>query len=108
MANNNQSEAAKTVEELCKTLVATAGLILTLLWTLAGNNPPAPIIAATVLLVVSIAASLLAVQFIVSKRQRNDSALTGGSVGIGFFIAWITFLVGTVLLLVAIFSRHRP
>ena len=103
-----EDEATRSVEDTCNTIVATAGIILVLLWTVAqrGNVPRVlmTIRVASILLVISILAGLAARQFIISERQRKSTNIAAQfTVQMSFLCAWFTFVLGNVALLVAIF-----
>ncbi len=104
-------EATRSVEDTCNTIVGTAGIILTLLWTVAQrysvpNSVPRVLITirvASALLVLSILAGLAARQFIISARQRKSADVAGEfTVQMSFLCAWLTFFFGNFALLVAI------
>jgi hypothetical protein len=104
-----ENEATSTLEELCKTIIGTAGIVLTLLWTLGDHNkpPPTAAVTATYALVASILFSLLALQFVITKRMNDEAQIARSKlVGGIFFLAWISFLVGSVALLFAILHSH--
>lgn len=99
----------ESVEELLKTLAATTGVMLTLLWALTERSQPEDVLwairFASLGLVLSTVASILGLQFIVTELQRNSQNVTKvGTVAASFFVAWISFLVGCALLVVALFS----
>jgi hypothetical protein len=105
---DSNDRATLAVEELLKTIVATAGIMLTLLWGLTQKTLSPPVLGtiqwASLLLVISIGLSILAYQFIVSHLQRNTANITGkGAVPFCFFVAWFALLVGCTLVVVAIF-----
>lgn len=111
MSPNHEPEdrALKNVEELFKTIIATSGIMLTLLWGLTQRNINIcihPIVFySSFPFIVSIIVSFLGNQFIVSKLQDKSRDITGsGSVPICFLIAWLSFVLGCVLLSVAIFK----
>ena len=109
--NPNGDEARKSVEELFKTVITAAGLILTLLWGLT-QRPVDPgvlrlVQSASLALVFSIIMALLGLQFIVSALERGQSAITRKpTVAISFLLAWVTFIVGCVILALSIFKVH--
>jgi hypothetical protein len=83
-------KALKSVEELFKIIVATAGIVLTLLWGLTQRSIPQDVLSiiriASIVLVISIGGSLLGYQFIVTQLQNdNNQASRHPSVAICFF-----------------------
>ncbi|HEV2855190.1 MAG TPA: hypothetical protein VHC97_20520 [Thermoanaerobaculia bacterium] len=102
-------KATDTVAELLKTIIATAGIILTLLWGFLGSNPSQGRLCWTkissIVLLVSIALALLGLQFMVSALQRKEAEVSKDSlVALCFLGSWISFLAGCGLLMVAFFN----
>ncbi len=107
-SETNYEAARKSVEDLLKTIIATAGIMLALLWGLATHSGAASVIAiirfASIVLVLSIASALLGLQFIVSQLEKNANRITKqGKVALMFVFAWVSFISGCVLVIVAIF-----
>jgi len=109
-SNGGQSEdrSLKYVEELFKTITATSGIMLALLWGLTQRDSVTALILrtvrwASVIFVLAIFLSLLGYQFIVSRTQSSKEITKSGPVPFVFLLAWLAFLAGCVLLVVAIF-----
>jgi hypothetical protein len=104
---SNENQAVTAVAELLKLIPAVSGVMLGLVWGLAeGASPDVldAIRAASVLLVASIFFSLLGLQFIVSALQKGSSNIAGkGTVQLSFLFAWISFLIGCVLVVLSLF-----
>jgi hypothetical protein len=104
---SNDEKAVTAVGELLKLIPAVAGVMLGLVWGLAGDAMPDVLKAirfASVVLVVSIFFSLLGLQFIVSALQKGSSNIAGkATVQLSFFLAWFLFLVGCVLVVRSLF-----
>lgn len=113
MANEtetNADKARKNVEDLLKTVITTSGIMLALLWGLTQRSGAASIISiiryASIVLVISIFFSLLGLQFIVSQLEKDSvvgKITKRGTVAFSYFVAWISFIAGCILLIVAIF-----
>jgi hypothetical protein len=121
MSNGNitdDDKALPKIEELFKIIVATAGIVLTLLWGLTQRSIPTDVLSlirlASIVLVVSIFTSLIGFQFIVSGVQKNaDDARSNkklvtvsrkSTVAITFTLSWLSFFGGCLLLILAIFK----
>ena len=112
MSNGTDSKddtARENVAELFKTIIATSGIMLALLWGLTQNTTLAGVLTiiryASIVLVVSTAASLLGLQFLVAELERNTAKITKvPTVAFSFIAAWICFLGGCILLIVAIYK----
>jgi hypothetical protein len=85
--------------------------MLALIWGLAGDAAPPShcvlvlIRAASIILTVSILASLLGLQFMVSGMQENKEAVSKtGTVQFCFFASWITFVLGCVAVIWSLFE----
>ncbi len=101
-------KARESVEQLLRTVIATSGIMLALLWGLIQRTTSAAVIPtirhASVVLVLAVAGSLLGLQFVVTELERNTQQITKrGTVAFTFVAAWISFLAGCVLLIVAIY-----
>lgn len=111
MAPENESgeeKARKGVEELFKIVIATSGILLALLWGLTQRNITAGVLTiiriTSIVFVVSIFFSLLGYQFIITALENNIQKITKQrGVAVNFLVAWISFMVGCSLLLIAIF-----
>jgi hypothetical protein len=84
--------------------------MLALLWGLTQRSGAASVIGiiryASIILVISIISALLGLQFIVSQLEKDsvDAKITKrATVASSFFVAWISFISGCILLIVAIF-----
>lgn len=113
MVNGGQSDdkALKYVEELFKTIIATSGIMLALLWGLTQRSSITVLILGTVrwaslVFVVSIILSLLGYQFIVSRTQQGIEITKSGPVPFLFLLSWLTFIAGCILLVIAIFNLN--
>lgn len=113
MSRNDSPEdkALKYVEELLKTIIATSGIMLALLWGLTQRAISLAVLNtvrwASIVFVLSIFISLLGGQFIVSRVQQDDREITKkGPVPLVFLLAWLTFVVGCALLILAIFRLN--
>lgn len=106
---NGRAKATDFVGELLKLLPPTAGIMLALIWGLADRkNPPHDVLTAirisSILLVVSILSSLAGLQFMVSELQRdNQDAASAGTVQLCFFLAWISFVLGSAAVIWSLF-----
>lgn len=98
-----RDRADALVGELFKLLPAVSGVMLALMWGLAGkarldSSVLSHIRIASLLLILTIFISLLGLQFMVSALQGKKSYTSGvgakGTVAICFFFAWVLFLVG--------------
>ena len=103
-------KATDLVAELLKTIIATAGIILTLLWGFLGPDISQGRLCWTrlssVVLLISIALALLGLQFMVSALQRQCTEISkDGLVALCFLGSWISFLVGCGFLMVALFNQ---
>jgi hypothetical protein len=100
----HHEKAVENVRELFRTIIATSGIMLALLWGLTQRfgvteKLVVPRIASG-LLVLSILASLLGWQFIVTKFEADVSAITKeNSVAYSFLIASASFFLGVLLIL---------
>lgn len=110
-AELNEEKALKTIEELCKTLITTAGIMLALLWGLTQKGQLSQevifvIRGSSIFLVISITCSLLGLQFIVSRLQDTSTGdgSKNGWVDLCFWAGWITFLCGSIGVIVSIFG----
>lgn len=106
---SSEREAHTSVEELFKTLIATGGIMLTLLWGLTQRDLAAGTVVviryASVVLVLSTAASLIGLQFVVTEIEKKTAHIaTVRSVAWSFIAAWLAFLAGSVLVVIAIFG----
>ena len=110
MALDPENEkAVSTTTELFKVIIATSGIMLTLLWGLTQRqmffDVSRIIRAASIVLLISITSSLLGLQFIVAELERKTSQVTKArSVAFTFLIGWLAFLVGCLLLVWAFFN----
>src|SRR4051794_26187700 len=100
-----EEKAIALVAELLKTIIATSGIILTLLWGFLGSNPTSTRLCwsriSSIVLLVSIALALLGLQFMVSALQLKVAEVSkDGLVALCFVGSWISFLVGCGLLMV--------
>jgi hypothetical protein len=102
VSSHSPDPATDLVGELFKLLPATAGIMLALIWGLADKNTPKSdvldaIRLASIALVVTILLSLLGLQFMVSALQGDANAKAGDkpTVMVCFFIAWISFILGS-------------
>lgn len=108
--NETEDKALNTVEELFKTIIATSGIMLALLWGLTQRedltqSALSAVQNASIVFVVSIFFSFLGNQFIVTKLHKDASDTSKkGAVPFCFLLAWVTFIVGCVLLIVSLFS----
>jgi hypothetical protein len=98
---NNQEKALDIVNELFKLIPATAGVMLALIWGLAGDSTPHDVLVAiriaSIVLVASIVVAILGLQFVVSGLQEDhgDPAIgEAGRVQLCFGAAWLLFLAG--------------
>lgn len=104
-----KAKAADLVGELFKLMPAASGIMLALIWGLAnGNTPPDCVMTtiriASVILFVSIFLSLLGLQFMVTQLQRqNDDVSKHGSVQFCFLFAWLSFIAGSVVVIVSLY-----
>lgn len=101
-------KALDTIGELFKTIIATAGIVLTLLWGLLEPNiDPARLLwtkVCSVILLIAIGCALLGLQFVVSALQGEVAKVSkDGRVAACFLSSWVSFLGGCVLLIVAIY-----
>lgn len=104
-----EDKALKYVEELFKTIIATSGIMLALLWGLTQRATISTFILNTVrwasaIFVLSIFLSLLGYQFIVSRTQHGDEITKSGPVPLLFLLTWLAFIAGCVFIVVAIFK----
>ena len=107
-SKTNNEAARKSVEDLLKTIIGTAGIMLAVLWGLATHSGAASVITiirrASMVLVFSMVCALLALQFIVSQLEKGASQITKQrKVAWTFAVAWVSFIVGCVLVILAIF-----
>jgi hypothetical protein len=107
-AKPDHEQATKSIEELFKTLITTAGIILALLWELGkhdGSTATSSLIRwSSICLLISIFASILGCQFIITERMRGSLNIPKeASVAYSSLAAWIAFLAGMILLAFAIF-----
>jgi hypothetical protein len=108
---NDQTSADKArenVAELLKTITATTGVMLALLWGLTQRTITPDVLwlirVASFVLVVSMVASLLGLQFIVSALDRGEAQVSQvRTVAGSFLVAWLAFLFGCGFLIAAIF-----
>jgi hypothetical protein len=97
------------VGELFKLLPATSGIMLALIWGLADRTTPVhDVLVAmrigSIVLVLSIIASLLGLQFMVSAMQAGTlNAGEKGSVQFCFVAAWAGFVAGCVAVIWSLF-----
>jgi hypothetical protein len=116
-ANDSDGDKARTsVEGLCKTVITTSGITLALLWALTGQDIDSSTLSvikiASIVLVISMASALLALQFITSALEAKaqgtdrttDLVTKKGTVAFAFFVAWFGFILGCALVIVAIFQ----
>ena len=101
-------KALESVSELFKTIIETSGIMLALLWGLTQHDITAVVLVAirvaSIVLVLAILGSLIGSQFIVTELERNSRNITKArTVAFSFLGAWLSFLVGCILLIVAIF-----
>jgi hypothetical protein len=106
---SEDDKPTKNVEELFKTIITTAGIMLPLLWGLTQRQTIGNVITtiriASITLMVSIVASILGCQFIVTKLENKTSNITKQTtVAYSFLVAWLSFILGGVLVIVAIFQ----
>lgn len=104
----DDEKALDMIGELFKTIIATAGIVLTLLWGLLEPNiDPTRLFwtkVCSVVLLIAITCALLGLQFMVSALQNKVARVSrDGLVAACFFSSWISFLGGCVLLIVAIY-----
>ena len=108
-----KDRADALVGELFKLLPAVSGVMLALMWGLAGKTQLASSVLthiriASALLIVTIFISLLGLQFMVSALQGSKSYDKGvgakGSVAVCFFFAWVLFLIGCVFVVWSLFE----
>jgi hypothetical protein len=108
-----KDRADALVGEMFKLLPAVSGVMLALMWGLAGktrldSDVMTHIHIASLLLIVTIFVSLLGLQFMVSALQGNktyDSGVgTKGSVAGCFFFAWVFFFIGCVFVVWSLFE----
>lgn len=100
--------ATKSVEEILKTLIATSGIMLALLWGLTQKTLPHEILVlirhASIVLIISIISCLLGMQFIVSAFQSNvEKPAKLKRVAVSFFIGWVSFIGGCIAVIYAIY-----
>lgn len=105
------NKALNSVEGLFKTIIATSGIMLALLWGLTQRDITLCILyiirTSSIVLVVSIIGSLLGLQFIVTKLEQNASDITKQrTVAFSFLIAWVSFIAGCILVIIAIFQVY--
>jgi hypothetical protein len=107
---SNNDKALKSVEEILKTIIATSGILLALLWGLIQRQGISArvfttIRIASIVFVVSIFFALLGCQFIVGRLEMGSENITKHkAVAFSFLISWIAFLSGCALLILAIFG----
>jgi uncharacterized protein YhhL (DUF1145 family) len=105
-----KDSATASVEEILKTLIATSGVMLALLWGLLPEKLPPPaargiIRHASVIFVVTVIAALLDLQLIVSATQKGTAQPAAEKrVGFLFLVAWVAFIAGCIYLIRAIYS----
>ena len=104
-------KAVDSIAELFKIVVTTSGIILVLLWRLITKKPSLETLfyirIASVVMAVSMALSLLGLQFIVSALQREEKDVSKvGSITFCFLLTWIGFLLGCIFLILAIFNFY--
>ena|SRR6266478_4861451 len=101
----HHEKAVENVRELFRTIIATAGIMLALLWGLAQrfgdtSGLTVPRIASG-FLVIAIFVALVGWQFIVTKFEENIPQITKErSVSYSYIIASISFSLGIILLLI--------
>jgi hypothetical protein len=112
--------ARKSIEELLKILIATSGVILTLLWgltqrtSLINKDIFRTIRLSSFILVIAIAAAFFSYQFSITGLHKNLKAVKEGRlrneistsriIGGLFFISWVSFLVACAFLLRAMWK----
>jgi hypothetical protein len=106
---NHEERALKVVVELLKILPAVAGVMLGLVWGLAGDSTQSDVLdkirIASIILAVSVFFALLGLQFVVSALQAGHSSISSrGSVQFCFFVAWVAFLAGCVFVVISLYS----
>lgn len=108
---SQENRADDLVGELFKLLPAVSGVMLALIWGLAGDagTPPNCVLilirVASIALTLSILASLLGLQFMVSGMQADKEAVSKtGTVQFCFFASWITFVLGCVAVIWSLFE----
>lgn len=106
---NQENKALDFIGELFKVLTATSGIILALLWGLIRDQQASETILyiriGSIALAICMIASIMGLQFIVSALQRNAKIVSkDGRVALCYFLAWISFILGNALLVVAIFT----
>jgi len=111
---------AKYAQSLMSILITTAGLMLTLSWGLLQLQVVRLVVPAiqlgSLFLFLSIFASILSHQFLVSqankrfasvpKDKERKSVAMERDVGLSFLAAWMTFIVGACLVLIAIWTLN--
>lgn len=102
-------KAVENVRELFKTIIATSGIMLGLLWGLTkremGVDISTWIYIASTMLVISIFVSFLGWQFIITGLENNTPKITKlSTVAYSFFAAWILFWAGCASLMIAMFK----
>lgn len=109
MSSTPRQAATQLVGELLKLLPTTSGIMLALIWGLANREkPPHDVLTATrvasILLVATILLSLLGLQFLVSELEKdNTHASSRGAVQVCFFVAWVSFIAGSIAVIWSLF-----
>jgi hypothetical protein len=99
----------KHVEDLFRTIITTAGVMLPLLWGLTQRqlspSAMATIRWASIFFMIAIVGSLIGCQFIVTHLENDVADISKRkSVAFSFLTAWISFLIGSFMVIVAIFQ----
>lgn len=107
--SDDDEKALENVRELFKTLIGTSGIILALLLGLTQQDTAATVLTliciASGILLISILGSLIGLQFIVAELERHTQRVTKErTVAFSFLAAWLSFIIGCILLIVAIFN----
>lgn len=108
-SSSREDAANQLVVELFKLLPGTSGIMLALIWGLADKTPPPHAVlisirVASIILVATIVASLVGLQFMVSALQRQGgTGSRDAAVSICFSVAWVSFIAGCIAVIWSLF-----
>lgn len=104
----NEERPVKSIEELLRAIMAASAVMLPLLWTLTQRQISPEVLTtikyASAFFVVAILMSIVSIQFIVRHLEDDATQISKKpSVAFSFLLAWLSFFVGSILVVTAIF-----
>jgi hypothetical protein len=105
---NHEDKALDLVSELLKLIPSTSGIMLALIWGLAGDSTPDDVLRAiriaSIVLVIAIFIAFVGLQFVLGGLEKRASWVSKrGAVQATFMLAEVAFLLGCAIVIWSLF-----